>query len=244
MVLGLKAGVRKTVEAAKGIDNPLIVVATHTMASQFFPPWLQKLDAEVGPLKTHLDCYQAEKCLGDVEAGAAHFAICPIPDLMLERLPQAERLSYVVVGRDTLVPVSTSDALGQPIHRLPGSKRQPVSLLSLTHGSLLGGAVRRLLADKVASAPSVFATTFESPLKEALKAMALRGQGLAWLPRSLVANELAAGSLVLAGDDHWTIGFDVRLYRSDAPLPDAGERLWQYVSRGKRADSLEAIGSA
>ena len=91
-MLGLKAGVRKTVEAAKGIDNPLIVVATHTMASQFFPPWLQKLDAEVGPLKTHLDCYQAEKCLGDVEAGAAHFAICPIPDLMLERLPQAERI--------------------------------------------------------------------------------------------------------------------------------------------------------
>ena len=76
--------------------------------------------------------------------------------------------------------------------------------------------------------------------------MALRGQGLAWLPRSLVANELAAGSLVLAGDDHWTIGFDVRLYRSDAPLPDAGERLWQYVSaeNGQTASRQSAAPDA
>lgn len=237
----LTIGCRRTLEAAKHIDDPLVVAATHTMASQFFPPWLQKLEAELGPLRTHLECYQAEKCFDDIESGAAHFALCPIPDAPMERLLQAERLPFCVVGRDVLLPVSTADASGRPVHALPGSKQKPVFLLSLTHGSLLGGAVRRLLAEKLSLAPSVFQTTFESPLKEALKAMALRGQGLAWLPHSLIANELSAGSLVSAGDESWHVGFDIRIYRSPGELPRTGERLWAFLKSARDGQSPAVV---
>ena len=40
---------------------------------------------------------------------------------------------------------------------------------------------------------------YENPMAEALKAMALAGHGLAWLPESAVRQELADGRLIEVG---------------------------------------------
>jgi DNA-binding transcriptional LysR family regulator len=65
-------------------------------------------------------------------------------------------------------------------------------------------------------------------MAEALKFMALEGHGLAWLPRSLVARELAEGHLIAVGDE---LALKVRLYRN------AGHR------RAAVAALLEAAGA-
>ena len=62
-----------------------------------------------------------------------------------------------------------------------------------------------------------------------LKAMALAGRGVAWLPESLVADERARGTLVAAGPETWSVPVEVRLYRQNAAMAPAAEALWRAV---------------
>lgn len=67
-------------------------------------------------------------------------------------------------------------------------------------------------------------------LASVLKTMALDGRGVAWLPRSLIAEELAAARLVTAGGAQWAIEVEIRLFRPQSTLPRAAERFWAVVA--------------
>ena len=60
--------------------------------------------------------------------------------------------------------------------------------------------------------------------------MAMEGRGIAWLPESLIAADLEAKRLVLAGDSEWGVPIEIRLFRPRAPLSEAAEALWTVVS--------------
>ena len=48
---------------------------------------------------------------------------------------------------------------------------------------------------------------------EVLRRFALSGLGVGWLPETLVADDLATGRLVLAGDARWAVDLPVYAYR-------------------------------
>ncbi|PLC50083.1 hypothetical protein CR159_08710 [Pollutimonas subterranea] len=72
-------------------------------------------------------------------------------------------------------------------------------------------------------------TVFTAHLASVLRPMVLSGRGIAWLPQSLVADDLHAGRLVLAGPEQWHIPLQVRLYRDRSTLSQAAEMFWQAV---------------
>ena len=59
--------------------------------------------------------------------------------------------------------------------------------------------------------------------------MALDGRGMAWLPHTLMVDDLASGRLVEAAPQEWRIEIDVRLYRDRSPLGKAAEDFWANV---------------
>jgi DNA-binding transcriptional LysR family regulator len=59
--------------------------------------------------------------------------------------------------------------------------------------------------------------------------MALDGRGLAWLPQTLIAEDLASSRLVEAAPEDWCIEMEIRLYRDRSPLGRAGEDFWTAV---------------
>jgi DNA-binding transcriptional LysR family regulator len=61
--------------------------------------------------------------------------------------------------------------------------------------------------------------------------MALDGRGMAWLPLTLIRDELASGRLVEAAQQDWTIELEIRLYRDRAPLGKAAEDFQSAVHR-------------
>jgi DNA-binding transcriptional LysR family regulator len=73
-----------------------------------------------------------------------------------------------------------------------------------------------------------------------LKTIALDGRGVAWLPKTLIDDELASGRLVEAGDDSWRIAVDIRVFRHQATGHPVAERFWRTIdapqtnARGKR----------
>ena len=75
-----------------------------------------------------------------------------------------------------------------------------------------------------------FTTVFTAHHAVLLKTMAIDGRGIAWLPESLIAPDLDAKRLVLAGDSEWWVPIEIRLFRPLAPLSEAAEALWTLVS--------------
>ncbi len=121
------------------------------------------------------------------------------------------RYQYTVVGREKLIPVSVPDgSLDNPLFSLPGSLEEPVSFVAYTHESLFGKAVDRLIQQKDHNC--YLRRHYENPFSHTLKSMVLEKLGFAWLPYSSIVNALRDGRLCRAGDEHWDLEFDVRLY--------------------------------
>ena len=78
-------------------------------------------------------------------------------------------------------------------------------------------------------------------MAEGLKAMALEGHGLAFLPASSVRKELRARRLVAAGPAEYELTMEVRIYREKPSgarhAKPVAEELWHFLKA--RGDALE-----
>ncbi|WP_334134712.1 LysR substrate-binding domain-containing protein, partial [Tepidimonas sp.] len=72
---------------------------------------------------------------------------------------------------------------------------------------------------------------YETDMAESLKAMAIEGHGVAFLPTSAVQPALADGRLVPASADaRWQVQLDIRLYRARGDrLKPVAQRFWDDV---------------
>jgi LysR family transcriptional regulator, hypochlorite-specific transcription factor HypT len=109
-----------------------------------------------------------------------------------------------------LSPYVRPDAQGLPQYALPGSPQQPLPYLAYAPGAYLGRAVDQML--KQSSTPVHLDRIYETDMAEGLKAMALEGHGIAFLPASAVRKEVRARKLVSAGGSLET-ALDIRIYR-------------------------------
>jgi LysR family transcriptional regulator, hypochlorite-specific transcription factor HypT len=196
---------------AEANTGTLRLAATHALSFTFLPRWLQSLEAHTarGPMRLVSDVLEHCEALlahRQVQFVVAHAAAGAGGGLDLQGVPS------IVVGADVLLPVH---ARGAPQR----------ALLGFSDESGLGRIVRRTLGAELAA--SGLLPVFTAHLASVLKSMALEGRGLAWLPESLVRDDLAAGRLQVAGPVHWRIAIEIRLYRDPAPLAPPAEAFWQ-----------------
>jgi LysR family transcriptional regulator, hypochlorite-specific transcription factor HypT len=70
---------------------------------------------------------------------------------------------------------------------------------------------------------------YESDMADVLKRMVLEGEGIAWLPKSLIASELASGALVASGGAAWTVELGLHVYRDALNRDDLTGRVWTHL---------------
>jgi LysR family transcriptional regulator, hypochlorite-specific transcription factor HypT len=83
-------------------------------------------------------------------------------------------------------------------------------------------------------------TVFTAHLASVLRTMALAGRGVAWLPSSLITEDLEQGRLIRAGSLAYDIALDIRLMRQPERMGIAAENFWatlQSVQQSKTAQS-------
>jgi len=206
--------------------------ATHVLSLTFFPRWLATVESglALGPIQTMSDHYQA--CEDLMAQRRVQFLLCYGHDAVPGRLDDG---TYPMrcLGQDTLVPVSAPAASGHAHYGLDRGEVLPV--LAYSEVSRLGRILREVLKPVFAEPPgrrhapavSVVFTAHDALL---LKRMALDGRGLAWLPRTLIEDELGDGRLVVAGSSRWEVPVEVRLYRQPSSLAPTAEALWAAVN--------------
>jgi len=231
----LEHGRREVREIAGASQSSLRITATHALSLTFFPSWVRSIEAlsaqEVSIQLTADNMAAAEQTMLQ---GRAQFLLCHHHPAAATVLDQ-RNFACITLGSDRLVPVSTKIADGEgPLHALPGTENAPVCYLEYGPESGMG---RIVAAARAAGGPVAhLAAVFRSHAVLVLTAMAREGKGVAWLPESLVAEDIAAGRLIPAGDETWSVPMEIRLYRPRARQSPAAESFWSLASAGPKGD--------
>ena len=217
---------RDTIEVSDRRARPLAIAATHALSFTFFPQWVRRNDSilALGNLNLISDSMQA--CEQMMLRGDAPFLLCHHHKDVSSRIGSGQFRS-IVVGSDTLVPLSAPSADGGARWRLDGGG--PVKYLAYSAQSGLGRivAIRWGAKDRL----SALETVFTSHLAATLHSMARAGDGVAWLPRTLAEDDIAAGLLVEAGSSELEIPIEIRLFRPAARQSRAVEEIWSAFER-------------
>jgi DNA-binding transcriptional LysR family regulator len=215
---------RDTIEASGRGANLLTIAATHVLSFTFFPKWVRGNERilALGNLNLISDSMQA--CEQMMLRGDAQFLLCHTHPKMGNRL-ETKQFKSIVVGTDTLLPLSAPAKNGAPRWRLG----KPAKYLAYSAQSGLG---RIVAAVGVKDRGLALETVFTSHLAATLLSMARAGDGVAWLPRTLAEEDIAAGRLVEAGKPDLTVPIEIRLFRPAARQSPAAESAWTAFERG------------
>jgi DNA-binding transcriptional LysR family regulator len=203
----------------------LTFAATHALSFTFFPGWVQSLGSATSTVPIRLLSDNMNECEKMMSEGRAQFLLCHFHPNSEIRLHEAD-FKHIELASDLLLPVAQRGPDGAPIFSLPGTSTTPVPHISFDEKSGMG----RILAANLPYAKLHLSHVFTSHLAMVLKALALDGKGVAWIPRSLANSELeAGGKLAIAGDDRWAVPVKIVLIRSRARMTELAEKFWLNV---------------
>lgn len=233
-ILGALQSTRNMMRSHKASSQDMLEFAVpHTLAFTFFPQWLTDLRHSFGALKSRLIALNVHDAVMRLTEGGCDILIAyHHPSQPLQLNP--ERYEMLSLGTETLAPFTRPDAEGRPQHRLPGSPHRRVALLAYASGAYMARMVELIL--KETAQPAHLDPLYETDMAEGLKAMALEGHGLAFLPLSSVRKELKSRRLVHAAPDgDFELTMEVRAYRE---RPDVArhtkavaQALWDHLAR-------------
>ena len=74
-----------------------------------------------------------------------------------------------------------------------------------------------------------FVPVYESSIATAIRAMIIEGYGVAWIPKSIVADDLANGRLKRAAPERDDILLHIEIYRYEQNSEPRTEKFWQAI---------------
>ncbi len=182
-----------------------------TIAQIFMPVWLRSLqpfiDADQFVVNTEYVGFSSH--FSALEHNYVDFFIGYL-DRRIE-LGQDETLfTSLLLGKESLVPVCATNKNGRPRWWLPGKQSEPISCLH-TFPENSPWPIKFHMDARFGNLE--FKSVYDSSTGTTLKAMAIEGFGMAWLPRTLVAKELETGQLVRAAERIDDILVEIRIFR-------------------------------
>ncbi len=232
-VLGSLQTTRSMMRSHKVAALDMIEFAVpHSLAFTFFPHWVMGLRSRFGAMKSRLIALNVHDAVMHLTEGSCDLLLAfhhPSQPLQLSH----DRYEMLSLGQETLIACAKADASGAPMFRLPGAPGARVPFLSYAPGAYLGQMVE--LITKTAPAPLNIEAIYETDMAEGLKAMALEGHGMAFLPASSVKKELKARRLVHAAEPGThEVTMDIRIYRERPEMArhskPGAQALWEYLS--------------
>lgn len=212
-------------------DTCLSFAMLSSLSLTFFPTWVQAVGEACGPFNSRLSHHRPSfsENVASLTSGESDilltYALASVPLGIDSELYCSHGLGY-----EKVLPVSAPDREGRPRHSLHGDG-SPIQFLSYGNATFFALALRSLLVRR----PLPLKPVYENAMSAGLKAMALTGMGVAWLPYNLIADELRAGTLVPAGDASWVLEPEIRMYRCMANKRSIVDRFWAAGVAGETA---------
>jgi DNA-binding transcriptional LysR family regulator len=195
-------------DTVPSLKNNLRIVTGRTLSSTFFPGWYHDVLRRFGSINTIVSTSGAEEAILRLASGEADLLISyssPLTQLLIDQ----NQFDCLPVAREQIVPVSAMNDDGKPLFDLSSEKTLP--WLAFARSLALRAVLARHLAD-LPKQPSL-RPVYQTDSYESIMAMAKQGIGMAWLPLNLAQHAIAAGDLMITGDQSWRLTVDIALYR-------------------------------
>ena len=168
----------------------LVMVAQHSLAASYLPTLLEQWRAQIPQQRFRIRSENRDECLALLARGHADILVSYESPQSGSGVP-SQLATPCALGEDALVLVASAKLCEVADFLEPS---QPLPLLCFPPESFFGQAVRahampELMRDRLV------AVQYVSEFSLGLREMALIHQGAAWLPRTLIAQDLKAGTL-------------------------------------------------
>lgn len=216
------------------------ICATHTLAIHFAPTWIAALRQAdgTGELNVKMIAADLHDCGQALMEGACDLVLAyntsAVPSMF-----GMSRFEVASIGDDTVIPVSAAGKGEAARHTIDATTDEPFPLLTYSSNSYLGRLVGNALESWDLSRRA--RPSYESSLVEALKGMAMAGEGIAWLPRSAIVSELATGRLVpCVRHTDYDLAVEIRAYRRMERERSIVEHVWRAVTALPKDHAIRA----
>lgn len=214
---------RSQILEAQSLPDKYVVTfgAQHSIGWRFYPAWLQALEETYGPILSRLRAEDLPNCMRDLEAGDLDFVIAYAPAGSV-----TDPGVSIIIGADQLVPVCKPGSGHKPLF---GFETPNVQMPYLRFGD---AAPISAHLDPLFEAHGISAklqTVYENSMAGALRIRARAGDGVAWLPKSLIQPDLESGLLVRTGAPDWTVDLSIRLYRRQDRTNRVTRAIWSFL---------------
>jgi DNA-binding transcriptional LysR family regulator len=231
-ILGSLQATRNMMRGHQVAGQDMIEFAVpHSLAFTFFPHWVMDLRKRFGAVKSRLIALNVHDAVMQLTEGSCDLLIAyHHPSQPLQLSP--DRYEMLSLGHETIAPYAKADGRGQPMFHIPGAPGSRVPFLSYGSGAYLGRLVELIV--KLSPVALHLEPIYETDMAEGLKAMALEGHGLAFLPGSSVEKELKSKRLVRASaPGACELSMEVRIYRERAEvsrhIKPGAQALWDFL---------------
>lgn len=200
-------------------DNELSIkfAVSHSLITQFFPKFIQKLYSDYNDLKLEIIAANLQQGIHLLKEGSCDFLICYCDQLTLQQL-DLTLFTYHKIVNMQIVPVTASKN-GLPNYQL----NQTFPLLAYSKQAYL-----RKCVDKIIESKLNYRTLYETDNASDLKALALQGLGVAWLPRLLIEEEINENKLKIL--DGYSFFQDIYIVRSNIIYSQKINFVWNYLA--------------
>ena len=227
---------RSQILEAQALPDRYIVTfgAQHSIGWRFYPSWLQALEDAYGPILSRLRADDLPNCLEDLENGHVDFVVA----YGSKHGGSEPTSNAITIGTDWLIPVSKPAPDGRPIFDFAVTD---TVIPFLRFGD--AAAITTLLEPtlKTHSVMTRLRTVYENSMAGALRMRARAGDGVAWLPKTLVAPDLDGGLLVPTGAPAWQVAVDIRLHRNQKRTNRTTRAIWNFLESMPNDNSLGDI---
>lgn len=220
----LRQAMRSTGDQA---SKSLSFVCQHALTTTLSPRVVLALSAD-GQVSTRVRSGNQDECLMQLISKEVDFAIMyALPGD--EAAEPGNAFEAVTLGSDVLIPVATPNSRDK-------AKGAVLPIIGYPPEVFLGQVFARRITPQLPSGMTV-STVAETALTLAMLQLALTGIGIAWLPQTLIGEQLSLGQLIRLDDTLPAHPLTIRLVRLSEPRSEQADRVWHHLSHTLRLNA-------
>ncbi|MEM6886908.1 MAG: LysR substrate-binding domain-containing protein [Pseudomonadota bacterium] len=215
---------RSQIRDAQSLPEKYVITfaAQHSISWRFYPAWLQALEESYGPFLSRLRADDLPVCMQDLSNGAVDFVI----GYTSVGSAKQDNSEMIVIGEDQLIPVCKPTETGQPLFSF-ADPNVKMPFLRFGKAAPISDQLEPMFRQH--NLPERLQVVYENSMAGALRMRARDGDGVAWLPKSLVLPDIESGSLVQTGDREWAVHLLVTLFRKLEQANNVTRSLWTFL---------------
>ncbi|WP_439121833.1 LysR family transcriptional regulator [Marivita sp.] len=211
-------------DADRGEHRFIRFSVLHTISVNYLASRIETLQQSMSDIRTRVISDSLGTCCELLVEGAVDIMLCYTHSAVSLTIDETafDRKDLLT---DRLIPVAAAEAAHDLDWNLDHRSSKMIPYLAYEKTSFLGMVVDHAIGRKHFNAETIYV----DGLVEAIKRRLMSGSGFAWMPETAIQSELADGTLVAIGEEHWTEHLTIAAYANPSLFDPTTRAVWDVL---------------